>query len=181
MMENSSQRSAFRRSSFGRWSVAALFLPLTIAAGVVDGVARAEDSSYEIQKSTTTAAVGVPGKAALTVKGKNGWHLNEQAPISVTAKAAPGVELPKPKLVRADLAESTKEAARFEIPFAASAPGKKIITAEARFVMCQEQACKPMKETVALEVDVDVDVAATPPAGASKPGAAKKKPTTATP
>ncbi|MBC8133020.1 MAG: hypothetical protein H7X95_08575 [Deltaproteobacteria bacterium] len=132
-------------------------------------MAWAGDDAYEIQKTATPAAVGVPGKASLTVHGKNGWHVNEQAPITVTAKADPGVELPKPKLVRGDLTQSTKDTARFDIPFTAAAAGKKTITAEAKFVMCQEQACKPMKETVTLAIDV-ADAA---PAGAT-PAKAKR-------
>lgn len=149
--------------------------------------ARADEVTHEIQKTPTSAAPGVPGKAAVTVHGKNGWHVNENAPITVSAKADPGVDLPKPKLVRADLAQSTKETARFEIPFTASEPGKKTITAEARFVMCQEQACKPVKETVALEIDVAKPDAPSPsPAKASSKTLSKTlkklgKPKTATP
>ena len=116
--------------------------------------ATADEPAFEIQRTRTKAIVGVPAKAALTVHGKNGWHVNEQAPITVTATAQPGVDLSRPRLARADLVQSSKDAARFEIPFTAVVPGPQTITAEARFVMCQEQACKPMKETVALAVEV---------------------------
>lgn len=123
-------------------------------AALGSGAASAADKTYEIEKSATPAKVGAAGKASLTVQGKNGWHVNEEAPITLTLKADEGIALPKTKLARADLAQSTKDAAKFEIPFSASASGKKTITAEARFVMCQEQACKPEKETVSLEVQV---------------------------
>ncbi len=76
----------------------------------------------------------------------------------------------KPKLNRADLVESTKDAARFDIALAcaADAPaGQKTINAEAKFVMCQESACKPVKETLALNIEV------TPAAGAAGPGKTK--------
>ena len=105
--------------------------------------AGASDASYEIRKDVPRATVGVASSASVTVLGANGWHVNEQAPITMTVKADPGVSLPKPRLTRADLAESSKQSARFEIPFSAAAAGKKTITADARFVMCQEQACKP--------------------------------------
>ena len=36
----------------------------------------------------------------------------------------------------------------------ATEAGKKTINAEARFVLCQEQACKPVKETLALALDI---------------------------
>ena len=132
-----------------------LFLAVALSTTAV-GVrhAAADEAAFEIQKTRTKAVVGVPAKAALTVHGKNGWHVNEQAPITVTATAQPGVDLPRPRLARADLVQSSKDAARFEIPFTAAVSGPTTITAEARFVMCQEQACKPMKETVALAVEV---------------------------
>ncbi len=150
---------------------------LMLATGGMASVAIADAPTYEIQKSTTRATVGVPAKASVTVQGKNGWHVNDQAPITVTVKGDPGVDLPKQKLARADLAQSSKESARFDIPFSASAAGKKTITAEARFVMCQEQACKPAKETVSLEIDIS---AAGEPA---TPGKQKKQtgPKSATP
>ena len=152
---------------------------LTLALGlasVAAPAARAEETVYEIQKKPTAAKVGAPGKASVTVVGKNGWHVNEEAPITVALKADPGLDLPKTKLTRADLAESTKQSARFDVPFSATAAGKKTITADARFVMCQEQACKPVKETIALDVDVTADApAAAAPAAKAKSGGKKKK------
>jgi DsbC/DsbD-like thiol-disulfide interchange protein len=139
----------------------ALFL---LAGGLT--AARADEKTYEIQKTAPRATVGVPALASVTVLGKNGWHVNEEAPVSVNVKAEPGVDLPKPKLVRADLAQASKQSVRFDIPFSAATPGKKTLTAETRFVMCQEQACKPVKETVAVEIDVGANP---PPATATKP------------
>ena len=141
--------------------VACFLALLAIAVAGGSTSAHADEASYDIQKSAPRATVGVETKVSLTVQGKNGWHVNEEAPITVTVKADPSVTLPKPKLARADLAQSSKQTARFDIPFSASTPGKKTITAEARFVMCQEQACKPAKETVVMDVDV---AGASPPA-----------------
>jgi hypothetical protein len=115
--------------------------------------ARAEEVTYEIKKTAVPATAGVASSVSVTVVGKNGWHVNDEAPITVAVKGE-GVTLPKEKLTRADLAESTKQSARFDIPFSAAEAGKKTITAQARFVMCQEQACKPASETVAFEIDV---------------------------
>lgn len=163
-----SSRSSFWPSLWpSRLSLCLLLSALAISA-TSGGPARAEESSHEIQKVSTRAVPGVPGKAAVTVQGKNGWHVNENAPITLSAKASAGIELPKPKLVRADLVQSTKETARFEIPFTASAAGKKTITAETRFVMCQEQACKPVKEIVALDIEVADTKADPSPAPAPK-------------
>jgi hypothetical protein len=142
--------------------------------------ARADEATYEIKKTVTPATAGVASKVSVSVVGKNGWHVNEEAPITAAVKADAGVTLMKDKLTRADLAESTKQSARFDIPFSAAEPGKKTITAQTRFVMCQEQACKPASETVAFEVDVQAPGAQKDaPAGKGKHPA--KKSATATP
>lgn len=137
---------------------------------LVAGPARADEVTYEIHKTTSPATVGVASNVSMTVVGKNGWHMNGEAPITASVKADPGVTLPKAKLTRADLAASTKQSARFDIPFSASEPGKKTITAQARFVMCQEEACKPASETVAFEVDVQATGAKTTDEKADKAG-----------
>jgi len=140
----------------------ALGAVLTVGAG-----ARADDATYEIKKTVSPTTAGVESKVSVTLVGKNGWHVNEEAPITAAVKADAGVALTKDKLTRADLAESTKQSARFDIPFSVAEPGKKTITAQTRFVMCQEQACKPASETVAFEVDVQ-------PPGAKKDAPAAK-------
>jgi hypothetical protein len=139
---------------------------LASALALASGSARA-DALYEVTKTEPKLAVGGTATATLTMKAKGGWHLNAEAPISLALTAAAGVTVPKPKLSRGDLASSSTDSARFDIPVSASEAGKKTITAEAKFVICQEQACKPVKETVTLALDV------TPPAPA--PPAKKKK------
>ncbi|HEY4187175.1 MAG TPA: hypothetical protein VGP07_19015 [Polyangia bacterium] len=136
--------------------------------------ASADEVTYEIRKTTAPATAGVASNVSVTVVGKNGWHVNGEAPITASVKADPGVELPKPKLTRADLAESTAQSARFDIPFSVADAGKKTITAQTRFVMCQEQACKPASETIAFEVDVQAPGAK--PARSAKAMAGAKKP-----
>ena len=135
------------------------------------GSTKASDALYEIKKTEPKVAVGATGTASLTITAKAGWHVNGEAPISVALTAPAGVTLQKAKLTRADLAQSTPEAARFDIPVSATEPGKKTINAEARFVLCQEQACKPVKETLALAVDI------TPAAPAAAPAAKVAKKT----
>ena len=124
------------------------------------GISTAGDALYEIKKTEPKVAVGGTGTASLTITAKGGWHVNAEAPITIALTPPAGVTLPKAKLTRADLAHSTPEAARFDIPVSATEAGKKTINAEARFVLCQEQACKPVKETLALAVDVAPAVAA---------------------
>jgi hypothetical protein len=122
--------------------------------------ARAEGPLYEIKKGEPKVAAGAKATASLTIATKNGWHVNAEAPITVALTAPAGISVSKAKLSRGDLAQSSAESARFDIPFEASEAGAKIITAEAKFVLCQESACKPVKETLALNIDVAPAVAA---------------------
>lgn len=143
-----------------------------VLAASVSTVSNASDALYEIKKTEPKVAVGGTGTATLTITAKAGWHVNGEAPITVALTAPTGVTLQKAKLTRADLAQSTPEAARFDIPVSATEAGTKTINAEARFVLCQEQACKPVKETLALAVEITP--AAAP--AAAKATATPKKP-----
>jgi hypothetical protein len=149
----------------------ALSLPLTARAEGPAGGA-----THEMRKTEPKVAAGAAGNASLTIAGKNGWHVNGEAPITVSLTTTDaGVTVRKAKLTRADLVESSKESARFDIAFSASDPGKKTINAEAKFVMCQETACKPIKETLAFNIEVTTP--APPEAAAAKktPKRASKK------
>jgi len=125
----------------------ALLLPLAAHA----------DDSYEIAKAPETKAkVGVKAAAGVTIKVKQGWHLNEQAPFSVELTPGPGVKVDKAKLGKADLKERGPEKALFEVAFTASEAGKKTIAAKARFVTCQgESVCRPVTENIQLALDVN--------------------------
>jgi hypothetical protein len=141
-----------------------------LACGLALGSASARaDALYEVTKTEPKLAVGGTATASVTLKAKGGWHMNAEAPITVALTPPAGVSVPKPKLSRSDLAASTQESARFDIPVSATEAGKKTIAAEARFVICQQEACKPVKETLSLALDV------APTATAAKDPPAKKK------
>jgi len=148
-------------------TIASTTLALLLLAA---GAARADQTFYEIKKSEPKVAAGGKAQASVTIATKNGWHVNAEAPITIALTAPAGISVPKPKLSRGDLAASSAESARFDIPFEASEAGQKAITCEAKFVICQESACKPVKETLALNIEVT-------PAGApaAKPGKSPKK------
>lgn len=139
-----------------------LLLALALVGAAAPAANAADGALYEITKTDLKVAVGGTATTSLTIKVKGGWHVNGEAPISLALTPASGLSVKKAKLTRADLAASTADTARFDIPVSASEAGKKTINAEAHFVICQEQSCKPVKETLALAVDV------------SAPGAAKK-------
>jgi len=126
--------------------------------------------TYEVSASEAKATVGAKATANVVLAGKNGWHLNEEFPISLVLKPTAGVTVEKNLLGRKDLAESSKESARFAVAFTASEPGKKTIDAEAHFAICQATSCKPVSEKLVLAVDVAA--AAPPPAAAPAPAPA---------
>jgi hypothetical protein len=144
---------------------------LSLATLLLAGAGRAEEKLYEIKKTDAKVAVGGKGIASVTIATKNGWHVNAEAPITLSLTPPAGITLPKAKLARADLAASTQESARFDVALEAAEAGSKVIAAEARFVICQETACKPVKETLSLTVDVS---AAAPTPKAKAKAKAKK-------
>ena len=147
-------------------TIFALFLA---AAALWGASAQAEDKLYEIKKTEPKVAVGEKGAATVTLSAKAGWHLNGEAPITLALTPPAGMTIAKTKLGRGDLAASSEQSARFDVAFEASEPGPKVVTAEARFVLCQASACKPVKETVSLTVDVSA------PAPAKDKAAKKSK------
>ena len=110
----------------------------------------AADDTYEIKKTDAAAAVGAKGTASVTITSKKGWHLNQEAPLTLKLAPPPGVSLDKPKLGRADLARSTEDEARFDVGVTLSEPGQKLVEAEAGFVLCREDSCRPIKQKLTL-------------------------------
>ncbi|HEX4404782.1 MAG TPA: hypothetical protein VH560_08135 [Polyangia bacterium] len=127
-----------------------------MTVGLLHGSARAEDKLYAVTQAPTKVAVGAKSTISVTIDAKNGWHVNGEAPITLSLTAPAGITLPKAKLSRADLAASSLVSARFDVPFEAAEPGAKVIAAEAHFVICQESACKPVREMLSLNVEASV-------------------------
>ena len=125
---------------------------LAVALSAFALPARADDT-YQISKTDAVVAVGSKGTASVTISAKKGWHLNAEAPLTLKLASSPGLQTDKPKLGRADLALSTESQARFDVGVTATEPGKKTLDAEVGFVLCQEEACRPIKEKLSLVVD----------------------------
>jgi hypothetical protein len=111
------------------------------------------DDNYQVSKTDAVVTVGSKGKASVTIAAKQGWHLNAEAPLTLKLGTTPGLDLDKAKLGRPDLAMSNETQARFDVGITASEPGKKALDAEASFVLCQENACQPVKSKLTLNVD----------------------------
>jgi len=142
-------------------------LALAAVLALASGSAHAE-TTYAVTKTEPKLVVGQPDKLSVTIEGKNGWHLNQEAPVSLTLTPEPGLEIAKTKLARADLAVSKPEEIRFDVPVAAREAGAKKVVAEAKFVMCQAEACKPEKETVTLALEIASPAANKPNAHPAK-------------
>jgi hypothetical protein len=118
--------------------------------------ARAEDAhdpTYQVSATDAVLVVGTKGKASVTIVARKGWHLNPEAPFALKLEGAPGLLIDKTKLGRSDLASSTATQARFDVGMTAVEPGHKEVEAETSFVLCEESACRPVKERLTLRVD----------------------------
>jgi hypothetical protein len=121
-----------------------LFFPAALVAA---------DGTYEITKTDAVGAIGSQTKTSVTVTAKQGWHLNHEAPFTLKFSTLAGVQTPKNKLTRPDLAVSTDTVARFDVPLTPTVAGPQKVEAEAGFVLCQDTACRPIKEKVSFMVE----------------------------
>jgi hypothetical protein len=146
----------------GKTMLAAALMALAVGTAARAGA----DEIYELKKSETKATVGAKGTASLTIAAKSGWHINDNdgAPLSLKLVPEAGITIDKPVLGRGDVAQQTKELARFDVVFTAAEPGHKTINGNATFVMCQAATCKMVHEKVALAVEVAAPAAAKTPA-----------------
>jgi len=120
----------------------------------------AADDSYQVGKTDARLNVGSKGKASVTISAKKGWHINAEAPLTLKLLPTTGVTLDKVKFGRGDLALSNETMARFDVVLTAAEPGKMAVEAEAAFVLCQEDSCRPIKEKFTLAVDATAPTAA---------------------
>lgn len=99
-------------------------------------------------------APGRVGEVEIALESRGEWHVNQEYPIRVDIKAAPGVALPKPELVKDDATEFGDEKVRFLAPLEPSKAGKHEVSCDVSFAMCTEENCILEKRTVAMELEV---------------------------
>ena len=100
-------------------------------------------------------AAGKAGEVEIALEGRGEWHVNQEYPIRVDLKAAPGVTIPKAELVKDDAKEFGEEKVRFLAAVEPSAAGKHEVTCDVSFAMCTEENCILEKRTVAMELEVE--------------------------
>jgi len=113
-----------------------------------------EDTTFKLALSGQPEySAGQNATVQLTLEARGGYHVNQEYPIRVDLKAAPGVKLAKASLERADAAQFGEQSARFELPFSAEA-GSHELTALVDFAVCTKETCMPDQRTVALALTV---------------------------
>lgn len=113
----------------------------------------AASDTFEVKPTGAVGVVGKEATASVTIMAKRGWHLNHEAPLTLKLTPPPGVTVDKSKLTRADLALASESEARFDVGVTLSEPGRKSIDAEAGFVLCRADACRPLKEKLTLTAE----------------------------
>lgn len=117
----------------------------------------ATGESFELTTTTNEAAYpsGQLAQFGIQLVGRDGWHVNQEFPISVELRAPTGVTFAKSTLERGDAAEFGDESARFDVPFTPTAAGQHAVEAEVFFAMCTDSNCVPEQRTLALNLAVE--------------------------
>ena len=100
-------------------------------------------------------SVGQAGELEIALEGRGEWHVNQEYPIRVDLKAAPGVALKKNELVKDDAKEFGEDKVRFLAGVEPSAAGEHDVTCDVSFAMCTEENCILEKRTVAMQLKVE--------------------------
>jgi hypothetical protein len=108
----------------------------------------------EVSPAQPVYAAGKPGELEIALESRGEWHVNEEYPIRVDLKAAPGVAIPKAELVKDDATEFGEEKVRFVAAVEPSAAGEHEVTCDVSFALCTEENCILEKRTLAMMLEV---------------------------
>ncbi len=116
-----------------------------------------ETGSFLLAVTPTQAGytIGKSGQVEIALEGRGEWHVNQEYPIRVDLKAAPGVALKKNELVKDDAEEFGEDKVRFLAAVEPSAAGDHAVTCDVSFAMCTEENCILEKRTVAMQLKVE--------------------------
>ena len=78
--------------------------------------------------------------------------MNKTGPLSLKLTPPSGVELGAKVLKRKDLSSFSDAGATFKTTATRSADAPKEITGVAKFILCQETACRPVKQAVSFRI-----------------------------
>jgi hypothetical protein len=97
---------------------------------------------------------GQLGQVKITLRGRNGWHVNQDFPVSVDLTAPATVALAKARLERADATAFDETHFEFSAPVTPSAAGTAALRATVSFAVCTDANCAPYTENLALDAPV---------------------------
>jgi len=109
----------------------------------------------EVSPAQPTYSAGKPGEVQIALESRGQWHVNEEYPIRVDLKAAPGVSIPKAELVKDDAKEFGQEKVRFVAAVEPASAGEHEVTCDVSFALCTEENCILEKRTLAMQLEVE--------------------------
>ncbi len=107
--------------------------------------APAAAQTYKIKITPGDAEAGKQATSVIEVTPMPGYKMNKDFPSKLAVAPADGVTLAKTAFENDD-AQLTEEALRFEVPFTAAAAGKLDLAGSADFSVCNENACKLIRD-----------------------------------
>lgn len=110
--------------------------------------------TYTIRITPGDAEAGKAATSIVEVTPAPGYKMNKDFPTRLKVEPVEGVTLARSEFEKEDI-ELSEEALRFEIPFTPAAAGKLDLSAAADFSVCNENACKLIRdEKLAWQVAV---------------------------
>ncbi|HJZ85582.1 MAG TPA: hypothetical protein VKN99_10445 [Polyangia bacterium] len=95
--------------------------------------------------------VGAKSSFRIVIKPAAGFHINQEFPLEI-ALSAPDVKLGKDRLAKPDAKPFSEGEARFEVDFSAAKPGLHDFSARARFAVCTDKDCWPVRDGLTWKV-----------------------------
>ena len=127
---------------------------LLASAALLAPAARAGEpaAGFSVVTAPLAAKVGQAATTQVVIKAAPGYHINKEFPTSLKLDPTAGIDIPKPKLSKADAKLSESEGS-FEVALTAREAGKKTIAGTLAFAVCTATTCDPQRVKVAIAVD----------------------------
>ena len=118
---------------------------------------RVETGSFllEVSSPESGLTVGTPGQVTIALEGRGDWHVNQEYPIRVDLKAAPGVGLQQQALEKSDAEVFNDDKATFLASLEPVEAGEHEVICDVRFALCTDENCVLERRTVAMHVKVE--------------------------
>lgn len=117
---------------------------------------RVDRDNFQLSAAADGAALhaGQLGQVKIALTARNGWHVNQDFPVSVEVSGPASLSFPKARLERADAAAFDEAHFEFQVPVTPGAAGEQELRAKVAFAICTETNCLPQEEQLALRVAV---------------------------